>query len=210
MPAVQRTVTGKTPRLSKSELQQGAVLSIDNAIRLLESAEVLVKVNLSHAYVFYNLAMEEYGKALWLREIEKNAAPSERYEVGQVFRKHETKLEKARAMAPSSCTEIMRGLKLGVNSKMIPKTLWYNVEVDRYNFKRATKSVVIPPGATGKFFDVSPGDIVDFGARLEALYVDCFYVGSGNQVQWSNEIVPTAEAFQQAVKDFRQHLSASP
>jgi AbiV family abortive infection protein len=199
--------TGKTPSLSKSELQRGVALSIDNAKRLLNSAESLVEVNLSHAFVFYTLAVEEYGKALWLKEFEKKAKPSKRYDVQEVFRQHETKLEKARISIPLSCKNIMRGLKLSVNSIQVPKTLWYDVKVDAEGFKRATRSVPISGGVTGKFFDVADDYTLDVNARLEALYVDCFYIGSGHDVQWSNEIVPTVDGFQKAIRDLRSHLS---
>jgi len=201
--------TGKTPNLSKSELQRGVALSIENAKRLLNSAESLIQVNLSHAFFLYNLAVEEYGKALWLKDFEKKAKPSKRYDVNKVFKDHETKLEMARKWIPPSCKNIMRGVKLSINSIDVPKELWYDVKTDENGFKRAKKVVSIPGGATGKFFYVSEDYALDLDARLEALYVDCFYIGSDHVVQWSNEIIPALDGFQQAIKDLRSHLSAA-
>ena len=201
-----RNLTGKTPILSKTELQKGVTLATENAKRLLKSAEALVQVNPSHAYALYTLAVEEYGKALWLEEFEKKAKPSKHYEVQKVFTDHETKLEKAREAIPPTCKNIMLGIRLSVNSIEAPKELWFGVSPGPGGFKRATKVVPIPGGQTGKFFAVSNDYKVDFAARLEALYVDCFYVDSGKDVQWSSEIVPAADPFQQAIKDFREYL----
>ena len=202
-----RTVTGKTPHLSKTELQKGVTLATENAKRLFKSAEALVHVNPSHAYALYTLAVEEYGKALWLEEFEKRAKPSKHYDVQEVFTDHETKLEKARKVIPPTCKNIMLGINLSVNSIQNPKDLWYDVRPDSEGFKRATRYVSIPAGLTGNFFAVSDDYMVDFKARSEALYVDCFHVGSSSkEVQWSSEIVPAADGFQQAIKEFRKFL----
>lgn len=193
-------------------MKQGIALCDDNAKRLLESADALVDVNPAHAFGLYTLAVEEHGKAIWLGELVKSVKPQEEVqdEVQKVFTKHEEKIQKAcESPLPQTCTRISYGVRLTHNLEASGTQIWYRQKVDPLGFKRATKSVCAPAYTTGTLADITDEDyLVDFGARLEAFFVDCFYIGQGkDEIQWSPEISPDEEQLRRAIADFRNHIS---
>src|SRR5437867_8995039 len=57
------------PALTKERALEGASLCLKSVRRLLRSSKALREVEPMHALALYSLAIEEYGKELWLQEL---------------------------------------------------------------------------------------------------------------------------------------------
>lgn len=103
--------------LTEEQLKEGTNICFDKAKRLLNDAEILLKNwgTIGHAIGLYTFALEEYGKALLLKDCLSSA--KEKYAVPiRIFRgreSHKLKIEKALNGLPNNC---QIGLRLTVRS----------------------------------------------------------------------------------------------
>ena len=197
------------PPLSLEDIVRGKSACLRNITKLLRSSRALLQTEPMHALVFYSVAVEEYGKMKWLGDLGdmlSDATPTVDIPAG-LFKNHSEKLRRGFDTLPQSCRNVMHGVRLLMNSIPEPKTIWYD-PVDIRGKYRARASVDIAGGTTGQFMDISDaGGIAEVTTRLEGLYVDWFYVGSGGEGQWSPNISPDLESLRIAIGDFERFLS---
>lgn len=84
----------RTRTYPKASIDEGIKICLDNSKRLLQCAIDLNKQsNGDYAYIFYSFAVEEFGKAVMLKERKKSAADPIVDEI--TFKKHEEKITAA-------------------------------------------------------------------------------------------------------------------
>ncbi len=197
--------------LDESQLQQGFGLCINKSIRLLNDAQLLLENGGDplHALGLYSFALEEYGKALLLRDSrlvkDRRYVPKRIFGRGEKSRKaHEEKFSKALQDLPDSCVKIPLTLYVQLKHNVSEKSQTF-----RFSYKNQTTSVSVPGHTTGLFEDISGLDlIVDFVARQVCFYMDWDDEGKS----WTPPIIPYpgklhAGKLRDAVSDFKAHLT---
>jgi AbiV family abortive infection protein len=159
-------------RLTKDQCTAGIVLCIRNAHRLVRNAELLLserEASPSSAYSLWSLAMEEYGKALLLKELcEQNEGKRQTFEVDwkKLFGSggHKNKFQKAKGELPGLPEKIKAEVQVRSNTSERPTTI------------RTTDGqfITVLGGMTGSFQDGSNrvfGKINSYDLRFRDFYV---------------------------------------
>lgn len=157
-------------KVSTSELSKGIDLCFVNARHLLDSATLLLnRGGVNHAYIFWAFAVEEYGKALLLKET-KRKADALTVEIDR------TNLFFGRL---AHARKFDRGLKELNVSKVIRKVarITYNVSNKNHALSQGKNfQISIPTFCTGLFEDTTNTDNHEeetrHGLREKFLYVD--------------------------------------
>lgn len=199
------------PALTPQELHRGRSLCLKNVKKLLQSSKVLIGSEPMHALVFYSIAVEEYGKMLWLAELEESMGDATEISAPRgLFTNHKEKLKRGFNALPQSCSNVMHGVRLRANSIGETKTVWYNPEKDSLGSHRARGSVSIGAGLTGHFVDaLDAGGVAELATRLEGMYVDWFYAGSSSVGQWSPSLALESASLRSAIQGFELHLRST-
>src|SRR5574340_1036758 len=117
----------RRPQVRKYEIVRGEAACIRNSSRLLRSAKALLDVEPMHALVLYSVAVEEFGKMKWLHELESLAQDGVSIDIpDRLFKDHSEKLRRGFGALPLSCSSVMHGVRLLMNSVDQTKRIWYN------------------------------------------------------------------------------------
>ena len=186
--------------LDKRQLSEGVNRCIEKTERLLNNALVLIDEgkDITHAMGLYTFAIEEYGKALLLKECSLD--PDGKYRVPvEIFtgrESHKLKFHRGNKDLPEECKIFGFGVK--IDSAFTATTV--------ITFKGGSHAVSIIPGATGFFVDSSPksveDSVVDFIVRTECFYVDW----DDEKKRWKNELTVSKDELLKATRSFKEHL----
>lgn len=146
--------------MSERSIKLGNYICIKNTSRILDTAYLVLNnsKNLDHALGLYTFALEEFGKAVWLKECwVKNK--HRQYVPKSIFRLHNKKFKKALKNLPDEC-------------KIIPVGEYVNFpsgKTSTLGLKIKKQKLTIPKGLTGTFLtDI----IMNFDVRMRCFYVD--------------------------------------
>ncbi len=149
-------------QVNETQLNEGITECIKNANRLCQTALIILesKKNIFHALGLYTYAIEEYGKALYLKEI--LSEKKDQYLINaEKFKGHPFKFPKALEKLPKNCK--FYESDLSSNDPDFADEYYYN------NIK--------PNLSSGMHISLSSSTPrrVDFRARLECFFVDWDY-----------------------------------
>jgi AbiV family abortive infection protein len=161
--------------LTAEQLRNGYERCIENVENLLHSAKLLLTTekSLQYALGLYMYAIEEYGKAEFLRTyILENKS---RYSIPEwIFGKgdlkskaHNRKLSEGLQKIPPICRRLSRIIEITDNASKAVRTF----EVKKYGI--TIGSIFVPPHLSGTFEDPSiPKQTVDFDLKAACFYID--------------------------------------
>lgn len=182
--------------VKKADLIEGIEKCVCNISQLLEKAEKIArkKSDNSISLGLYSFAIEEYGKALFLREY--LAENKKEYEIAQDLFKgrksHDLKFKKALENLPIECKYAVPGIRIDVNTDSKPKKIVLTPRGD---------SVTIPPGVTGtiSMMGIFP---TNFEMRM-----NCFYVDWDNKKkEWKYRPRILSESIERGVWKFKKEV----
>jgi AbiV family abortive infection protein len=164
---------GKKMVLTKGQCTAGTHLCVRNAYRLVMNAELLlnqVEASPSSAYSLWSIAMEEYGKALLLKEAynQSNGKREELVEIDrEKFLEHEFKFKKAKDNLPQLPARI--GTEVRVKSNRSTNTITLKTSDGQ--------TISVGAGASGTFQEttnpnVKLGKNTSVNLRFKDFYID--------------------------------------
>jgi len=179
-------------------MQEGILLCLERAKQLAKDALYLAKKsNTTHAFGLYTFAVEEYGKALLLKEQKKMKKGNfivPAWIFGGKSRKransHQQKFQKALNELPYKCNMI---------------TLWSQVvnvakmEDEKIHVEEIGQTAIIPAGLTGTF---SLTTAPDFEERMKIFYVDW----NDQKKEWVMPTNPPQKFFLDTMNNFLKFL----
>ncbi len=182
--------------MSQLGLKMGNYICIKNCEGLLDSALLLLKnsTNFNHALGLYTFAIEEFGKAILLKDC-WNDANDKQYVPKIIFGgrgTHPQKFERALENLPDECKKIMVGIKLAFPSGK-------DFELD---LGLQGETLSIPKDTSGTFLtDV----LTKMDVRMRCFYVD-WDETSNDWTKWRTNLQTDPEVLEKAIKTFKQIL----
>ncbi len=179
-------------------LREGIRKCLAKAGQLVDDAIILLNHGgmVSHVFGLYTFAIEEYGKALLLKDHLDDSTSGKRIPM-EIFgrrggkKSHEKKIARALKEVHDNCKNFRIGVVVRAGSDTT-KTMTY----------KGKSTVVVAPMQTGSFFDASSEYIVDFVARMEAFYIDW----DEGRKQWKAELTVDKDQLENATIELRKHL----
>ncbi len=179
-------------------MQEGICLCLERAKQLAQDAiDLAKKSNTTNAFGLYTFAVEEYGKALLLKEQKKMRGKNfivPAWIFGGKSRKrsnsHQQKFQKALKKLPYECNMIT----LWSRDVHVPE-----MEDQKIHVKEINQTATIPAGLTGRFsLTTSP----DFEERMKVFYVDW----DDKKKEWITPTTPPKKFFLNTMNDFLKFL----
>jgi len=180
--------------MSKSSLKMGNYICINNCERLLDTTLLILNnsVNLNHALGLYTFAVEEFGKAILLKDCLKDTEDKQ-YVPKIIFGgpgTHKQKFNRALKNLPDECKKIMVGIKLA-----FPSGKDFELELGLQGEK-----LHIPKNISGTFLtDV----LTKMDVRMRCFYVD-WDMTSNDWIKWRTNLQTDHDTLEKAVKVFKQ------
>jgi len=180
-------------------LKIGNKICIKTTQRLLQSSGLLLSSqNLDHALGLYTFAVEEFGKAIILKELIDNKktlkkVPKKVFGMGGKSKSHNIKIKKAEKILPKECLIFQIGESLNMPSgKDTVQSLG-----------RIKKKIKITANTTGTFLiDVK----LDFAVRMRCFYVD-WDEKSEYWHKWKSNLQTNPELLKKAIVAFKKIIS---
>ena len=180
--------------LTERQIREGIKRSVNKTKLLLRDASLLINPKWLHANAIglYTFAVEEYGKALKLRDYLSATKSRKKFNVStKIFggggaKSHDSKIKRAFRELPDECQNFQIGIYLRKPSTFKGKIKY--------------KSLTISDSHLRGLHSIS--SLADFDIRK-----DCFYVGwdNGNN-QWNYELMTTSDYLRKAIDSFKLHL----
>ncbi len=180
--------------LTKRQIRNGIKRCINKTKLLLHDANLLINPKWLHAHAIglYTFAVEEYGKALLLKDCLSRRKISKKFVVSKrIFgmngtQSHKSKIQRAFKELPNECQNFQIGIYLRKPHTFKGKVKYKNMTISGSHLRGLH----------------SLSSFADFDIRME-----CFYVGwDKNNNQWNYELMTTSEYLKQAIGSFRLHL----
>jgi len=183
--------------MSDISLKIGNKICIKTTQRLLESSLSLIdnSTNLDHALGLYTFAVEEFGKAVLLKEqIDDDSTikkiPKEVFGIAKKGIGHNIKFKKAKEILPDECIILEIGEYLSMPSGK-------DMEQSLGKIKRKLK---IPANTTGTFLtDV----MMSFAVRMRCFYVD-WDENSQYWHKWKANLQTDRNSLKKAIEKFKE------
>jgi|SRR3990172_3830719 len=188
--------------LTDSQLIEGIEYCFDKVARLLDNVETLIdnQKNFwesSHALGLYTFAIEEFGKALLLKDHYKKGdqnihVPTWIFSKGRFPREiksHDEKIKRAFNDLPEPCKKIMMGITI---DKPSPNTT---------TIRLRGGGAISASGMTSGLFMTDNG--VDFEVRMKCFYLDW----NKDEEKWDYELTTAKEYLKDAVSCFKKELA---
>lgn len=183
-------------KIKRNDLVEGTKNCIFNISQLLEKAEHATEKDSDNSIALglYSFAIEEFGKALLLKEyLSKN---KKEYKVSKDLftgrESHNLKFDKALENLPIECKYAVPGIRISSNTNSKPKKIVLTPRGD---------SVTIPPGSTGTV-SMAGTFPTNFDMRMS-----CFYVDWDDKKQsWKYRPHILAESIKRGVWKFKQEI----
>lgn len=185
---------GKTKKedfqVNETQLNEGIIECIKNVNRLCRTALIILESekNIFHALGLYTYAIEEYGKALYLKEILSEKKDQYLIEAEKKFKDHRFKFSKAWEKLPENCK--FYESNLSSNDPEFADEYYYN------NIKPKLPHGMYP------FLSTAIQHHVDFPARLECFFVDWDY----EKKSWKKFPKQDKNRLRQTIEHFIQYL----
>jgi len=175
--------------LKSNEIKSGINIAIGKSRKLLHDAHLLLNDEWenTHAIGLYTFAIEEYGKALCLKEcLSGSRTKKGKYTVpSNIFKSHKIKFKKALGILPAICTNLQIGVYVKSNTSIKPITI---------------REMSISGNSTGLFTISTLANMI---LRMEIFYV----AWNDRNRQWKHELTASKETFEEAIINFENHLN---
>lgn len=185
-------------KMSDISLKIGNKICIKTTQRLLESSLLLVNnsANLDHALGLYTFAVEEFGKAVLLKEQIDNDStikkiPKEVFGIATKGSGHNIKFEKAKEILPDECIILGIGEILNMPS---------GKDMEHSLGRKIKEKVTISAYTTGTFLtDV----MISFPVRMRCFYVD-WDENSEYWHKWKANLQTDRDTLKKAISKFKE------
>lgn len=160
--------------LTETQLREGFSLCIYNATRLVDNAELLFnnrRSSVNLAYSIWSFAMEEYGKALYLKDSYKKGNKTKCFCIEENLfcgkEAHKKKFNRAKSQLKALPLTIKATIRISSNLSQKNQTIKTSLR----------KNISVPLHTTGDFCSLDSGSdkTISVELRMESLYVN--YVG---------------------------------